>query len=596
MRRPFKAALSFVGALIAVGSFALPAASADPVSTVVYTATVTIPVPPASTYAGNAGGDGWAIALTPAAVYNVFHHQTTMQVACHFQADASACWTPRTITDADSNGFATSGHPGLYLDQATGRLYVFGTRTSDDTAGVVCIDTVAAATIPNPFCGFTALSAVGEAEPGISAVTAPAVVAGKMYGFNFVSGAAVAGTENALLCFDLTTFAACPAQPYALGLPAGVVSSSSYPPPSIAAIGTRVIVPVPVGGADLLACYDGATGAVCSGSWPVASPAGYAPSGYGAPFPLLSAAGAIVGLCMPDGTAECLALDGSVAATPAGLGAAVPATSGWNGAAFTLGARVYVPNGNTDSVSCYDYSAGATCANFPKALANVSLLYTVNPDPQRPSCIWVNADTGGGQIQNFDAYTGAACGAGALRVIGATFVVSTEVCRPASWVSLQVLQPAPGTYSSGSVGFADGNANPIAGLPSQALDGTGSASLVGLALGQSGLPQFLITLNDPTVTSASVEVELTWQATNDPSCLANGASTGGAPVVTPTPTPTVVLTTTPAPIGLAVNAEQLAATGQTTDILAIVAVALIGAGLAMVFGAARRRPARRTHA
>jgi hypothetical protein len=57
-----------------------------------YSATQTIPVPPASTYAGSGGGDGWAVALTPSAVYNVFHHDYSLQVACHFQSDASPCW------------------------------------------------------------------------------------------------------------------------------------------------------------------------------------------------------------------------------------------------------------------------------------------------------------------------------------------------------------------------------------------------------------------------------------------------------------------------------------------------------------------------
>ena len=86
---------------------------------------------------------------------------------------------------------------------------------------------------------------------------------------------------------------------------------------------------------------------------------------------------------------------------------------------MTIGARVYVPDGNTDHVDCYDYVASASCANFPKQLLNLGLLYTVNPDPQRPTCIWVNSDDGSAQIQNFDAYTGGACGQGPIRVLAA---------------------------------------------------------------------------------------------------------------------------------------------------------------------------------
>ena len=59
----------------------------------------------ASHYHGSAGGDGWGLALTQSAVYNVFHHDGLLQVACHFQADASPCWEtdPKTITDVEGN-------------------------------------------------------------------------------------------------------------------------------------------------------------------------------------------------------------------------------------------------------------------------------------------------------------------------------------------------------------------------------------------------------------------------------------------------------------------------------------------------------------
>ena len=64
--------------------------------TTTYSATETIPVPPASTYQGAGGGDGWAVTLHPDdSVYNVFHHATTFRVACQRQSDASACYIPK---------------------------------------------------------------------------------------------------------------------------------------------------------------------------------------------------------------------------------------------------------------------------------------------------------------------------------------------------------------------------------------------------------------------------------------------------------------------------------------------------------------------
>ena len=62
-------------------------------------------------------------------------------------------------------------------------------------------------------------------------------------------------------------------------------------------------------------------------------------------------------------------------------------SSPWNGPAFVLGPRVYIPNGNYNQVQCYDYSIGAACAGFPRGFNNLGYLYTVKPDPQRATCI-----------------------------------------------------------------------------------------------------------------------------------------------------------------------------------------------------------------
>jgi hypothetical protein len=411
--------------------------------TVTYTATQTIPVPPASTYAGSGGGDGWAVALSATAVYNVFHHAGQLTVACHLQSDAAPCWAPETITDpATGAGFATSGHPGLWLDQSTGRLYVYATRT-DSTAGVVCVDTAQAATTPNPFCGFTALTAVGNApDVGISALSEPAQVGGRWYAFNYVADAPVTAEENALLCFDLSTKAACAAQPYTVPFGAGNLNVGAFPEPQVAAIGGLVVVAAAGDMGEQLSCFDTAVGHACAGAWPITAPAGYV-SSYGAPYPLLTGTGAITGFCLPTGSDQCFDLAGASVATPAGMPGAIPGTSGWNGHAVVLGPRVYVPNGNAAAVDCYDAATGASCANFPKTLSNAALLYTVNPDPARPTCLWTNADGGSGQIQNFDAYTGGACGEGPIRVLASSFVVDSVLCQPATYTALQVTDPAP---------------------------------------------------------------------------------------------------------------------------------------------------------
>jgi hypothetical protein len=412
----------------------------------------------------------------------------------------------------------------LWLDQSTGKLYVFATR-DDSTAGVVCIDTTQAATSSDPFCGFTALTAVGHApDAGISGLSEPALIGTKWYAFNYVSGAPASGDQNALLCFDVSTKAGCASQPFAVSFGSGNISAGTWPEPQLAAIGGLIVVTATVGTGDQLSCFDPAAARSCSGTWPVNLAASYA-SSYGAPFPLLSGAGSVQGVCLPTGSDPCYDLSGASVATPSGMTGAIPATSGWNGHAVVLGPRVYVPNGNSNAVDCYDANTNASCANFPKAMSNLSLLYTVNSDPQRPTCLWVNADNGSGQIQNFDAYTGGACGKGPIRVLASSFVVPTKLCQPTTYTSLKITQPAPGTYSSGSVSFEDGDGSPISGIPDQSVDASGTVSLSGLNLSTSvGLPQFLITLNGASGAPSAVTVTLTWTGIDDPSCEGPGVS------------------------------------------------------------------------
>lgn len=506
--------------VLVCGLFAAPAFAAG----TPYSQTVTVPVPPASNYAGSGGGDGWSVALSNTQVFNVFHHQGTLQVACHSQSDASACWVD-TITDAGGHNFGSSAHPGMYLDENTGKLYVYATR-DDGTAGVVCVDTTQGATNPDPFCGFTALTAVGDAAyPGMSNLSNPVLIGNHLYAYNYDPGAAQTSDENAMLCFDVSTDAACTGQPFAVNLGAspGTDNDGYFPSPAIAAFGSQIVIPTSVSSGNILACFDDSTHANCTGSWPVSlASTSFYPSGSGAPFPLLNSSGTLLGLCLPDGTDECFNLNGSSAATPTGLSGVILGNDGWNGPAFVLGPRVYVPDGNANQVECYDYAAAAGCANFPKSFANLGYLYTVNPDPQRPTCIWVNSDDGSEQIQNFDAYSGGACGQGSIRVLASQFVVPQQQCYPTAFNALQIVSPDPSQYSGGTVTVEDLSGNIVSGGSALPIN-NGSVDLSGInPASTNGLPQFLITLNGTSGSPQAVTVKLTWTATYDPSCNSGG--------------------------------------------------------------------------
>jgi hypothetical protein len=514
--------LTFAAALCALGcAFAGSALAAGGTT---YSQTVTVPVPPASNYAGSGGGDGWAVALSNTQVFNVFHHNSELFVVAHNQSDGSTAWGPDVITDGTGSNFATGGQPGLYLDHTTGKLYVYATRQSDSTGGVVCIDTTQGTTNPNPFCGFTALTGAGEASlyPGWSELTNATLIGNHLYSFNYDPGHGVGpGAQNELLCFDVSTDAACAGQPFTVNFAAGSMDFFA-PSPGMDAVAGKLIIPVSVAGTGQLACFNDATGSDCGSAWPASAPD--VEDEGGAPFALLDSSGNQTGVCLPVSTIPCWDLNGNPVTTPAALPGALFSGQSvdWDGPGYVLGTRVYIPEW-TNVVACFDYSTGASCANFPKSFDNLSLLYTVNPDPQRPTCLWVNSDNGSAQIQNFDAYSGGACGQGGIRVLASQFVVPQQKCYPTTYQSMQVTSPPPSDYQGGTATVEDADGNAVAGETNLPIDSTGSVDLTGLnPSAVNGLPQFLITLNGTSGAPTSVTIKLTWTAAYDTTCDSGG--------------------------------------------------------------------------
>ncbi|MGA8726257.1 MAG: WD40 repeat domain-containing protein [Acidimicrobiales bacterium] len=512
-------AVTSAAALSVVTASAASAATPSPAATVSYSATESFPLGGGSRFT-DASGDGWDTALSSTQVFNVFHHQSVLQVDCHDQSTGASCWGhPKTITDGSDHNFATSNLPGLYLDQASGHLFVYAVRTSDDSAGVVCIDTtqLASASGAQLFCGYTRLTSANQA-PFVSyaGVSNPAQVGSNWYAFNEVAGTGT-GDENELLCFNLISDAACVAQPFVLDFGGGPLATFTNPHP-IAAIGNEVIVPVVGTSGDELACFNGATNTSCSDSWPVSIT-----DAEGAPFPLLNSSGSEIGICLPTAGDPCFSFTGTAVATPAGMTAAIGSSYLANGQAVVLGTRVYVPNWETTQVDCYDSASHASCPDFPKTMNNLGGLYTVRLDPLRPDCIWVNADHGSAQIQNFDALTGGDCPSGPIRVNASSFVAPYNRCLPTNFTSLQVIAPARDTYASGTVEFEQPNGTPIPGLPTQQIDTFGNVNLAPFGLTtKSALPQFAISLNGETEATGQLTVKLTWTGNKASQCTSGG--------------------------------------------------------------------------
>jgi hypothetical protein len=513
-----------VGSATLVTSTSVAAAAG---SVVTYTASSTIATPGPLKFSGSPGGDGWAVAIGTSKIFNVFHHGSALTVSCQVKATAAACWSPKTITDGSGVGFATSASPGLYLDQASGHLFVYAARSSDFTAGVVCIDT----TLPNSasglqlFCGFTPLSAIGDAPyalqngVSLSGLSDPVQVGNHWYAFNAVQGTP-SGTEDKLLCFSLTTFAACNAQPYAVPFGTNPLSFTAAAP--IGKIGSDIMIELS-GSTLAMTCFSTVTLAPCSGTWPVAlSALG------GAPLPMLNAAGTPIGVCVPAPGIPCFNLSGGTVSAPPNLTTVFQPNTVDGGPPVVIGTKVYGTDPTLEKVDCFDFATDAACPNYPLALTNLSGLYTVNADPLNPSCIWVNSDHGTSQIQNFDAITGGACQQEIFDVQAANFVAPGGACHPSNYASLQLTNPTRNTYTSATVAFDDASGIPLPNVPQQTLDQNGSVNLAALNLTAfTPLPEFVINLVGETSVLPQVSVTLSWTGPYLAACTANGQQTSG---------------------------------------------------------------------
>ena len=520
---PSRLAVATASALcIAVALVALGGAASAGGTTVTYSASVTLPAQPSSNFAGaGGGGDGWGVALSSTKLYNVFHHLTTLNVECHVQANASVCpGYPKTITDGASHNFATSIAPGMYLNQTNGYLYVPVVRTSDFTGGIACINTKSSSA--NPFCGFTALTPVGDSPiDSTSGLSDPVQIGTNWYVFNEVSGSSPSGAKDKMLCFSLKKFKPCTGQPYAYNYGAFALSSIGYSYP-MGFAGTKLYTQL-VGSTDKLGCFDTVTHKACTGTWPVTVAAASE-----TPFPKLNASGKPVGICLHISGTPCFTPTGASSSTPAAMPAAIGPGYQYDGQPVVLGTRVYVTSNSTNQVDCFNFATNQSCPNFPLQFSNLNLLYTVNRDPYRSSCIWVNSDSGAEQIQNFDAFSGGACADSPYRVFAAAIVAAPHECIPAKYTSLSIVSPSSKTYTSGTVDFQNSNGVPIAGIATHHLV-KGKTSLADLHLTTANkLPQFVITLTGAPANLKSITVRVEWAGKYNDACVKGATKVLGA--------------------------------------------------------------------
>lgn len=490
-------------AMVLIGIQSVPVAHA----TATYSKTITLPTPPATNFAGNSGGDGWDVSVTSDRIYNIFHH-LDLTLACLNQADATPCWVPQMIEDDVGRSFYASNYSGA--DIVDGLLYTYATR-NDLVAGVVCLDP--SSPPGDMFCGFAPLTAPGDGWYDRQSLSAPVLVGSRYFAYNMASDGSTAGGKNKLLCYDFSKADACVDQPYDMDFGGSVPTGQNR---ALVAIDDKLLLHSSTLG--VVACFDPATDTECAGNWPVSFTAADA----GPALPMLDSAGDVIGACMP-GALTCFAMDGSSIAAPFGF----PSNMGGHyltGGSVTIGPRVFTVRGNnggTAFIDCYDYATAGVCNGFPQVLSGAVFPYTVNEDPSRPSCLWVNSDRGITPIRTVDSFSGGICGGEGLRLLISQLVVDQDQCYPSEYISFELLTPLPADYTGASIKFLDPTGGPTA-IPDQPFVG-GVMNLVGLGLENvPQLPQFMISLTDPPSDLTEISVKMTWESSPDDICVSDG--------------------------------------------------------------------------
>lgn len=541
-------------------SMSLSVADAEPVGTVIsYEHTVNANLPPAANFSGSAGGDGWALAFNDTNVYNVFHHGD-LKFACHAKATAAACsgsgyvGGTKSVVDG-TNKFRTGMTPPVFIDSATNHMFTMVVKvppsSATGTTGVVEIDLSSTST--NPFVAFYPLSRANEGAclttcttSGRTAIiTNTAQVGTKWYVYNYVSGVAnpaLPDSRNKLLCFDLATKSACGGQPYAVETSGGV-QARTWEVGNIGTVNNKIYVDIFDNSGnpslDEIACVDvSSTPANCSG-WPKAPVAKVNGVAVPAPpFPLLNSSGTAIGVCFPGDPNVCTDFDGVVQSIPAALAnLANPENIPYASArseAHVYGTRIYMPNvgpannntASVNNVSCYDYAIDDLCAGFPSPFKSfttsaLSGLYSIQSDPAYPTCIWVNANAGTAQIQNFDYETGGVCGAGGSVLPVSNFLESQSFCEVREWKKFTLVSPAAGQWTSGTVEFDDSAGAALSGLSVQNIGQDGTIDLSSLGL-QSRSDFSKLRVKLVGAATPTIDVKMTWTAEWHPECVVRG--------------------------------------------------------------------------
>ncbi len=517
--------------LIIVFSFVFPsflpanAIKPEPLANATKSVTLNVSIPgvPAAIFSGNAGGDGFNVAQANGHIYNVFHHDNSVIVNCHDELTSELCdynsidW-PVVVTSEVGAGMYSSA----FINTAETKLYVWAIKRGE-SAGIQCMNLADASD-----CGYQVLSTIeNEGSTVIIDIGSSEYVdwgSGAQISNRIFAPFAQSDGQTWLACFDLKKELACNETAFeGPALEPGVESfeGSIFNGPHAFAYGQKVYSDYfnYYSSATSVVCWDNATQSLCDGDWPNI---GFSTSGF---MPILNQLGEVESICslnMGMGnrcinaqTGENVDIPNYVSEFPT-----EGQIAAFIGQSLIFGKKVVTIAtgiGSIGIISCLDYSTETPILCGFLELPDTSFIYSLNRDPHRPTCVWINADGGDAQITNFDVLTMEQGCSGSLRTSLLQLSTKAEGCDVASWDSVEITSPS--NWSSASITVLDQNGEVLPGGDAVEISSANTAtSLAGVDFSNVESPYFDFDVQG-TDLSEGLEVTFKWHTSTPQICL-----------------------------------------------------------------------------
>ncbi|MEY4311942.1 MAG: hypothetical protein RLZZ571_712, partial [Actinomycetota bacterium] len=265
-------------------------------------------------------------------------------------------------------------------------------------------------------------------------------------------------------------------------------------------------------------CWDTESDSTCEGAWPRGN------QNASSWMPVLNQNEEIALICSIGQFVSCLdAETGEDATTPDHLSAlytydGLPA---FIGTSLMFGKKVVtlIAGGEGSPLGaaiCFDYSTETPTNCGAIELPDTSFIYSLDRDPNRPTCVWVNADGGSAQITNFDVLTMEQGCSGSLRTSLVQISTKADACDVTEWDSVKITSPSQWTSATITVRDENGDVLP-GGDAIEISQANVKTSLANVDFGTLETPYFDFDIQGADL-SGGLDAQFTWRTSTPKIC------------------------------------------------------------------------------